>query len=106
MEPIDPIDVYKNPQDYLLYGNPIESARVEVRTRHASAEWADGSHEFRHVTRKPKTRKVLVRDYQADLGYVGTWCSTTSRSMDEMARTSWFVRWLEAAPREYEIPVE
>ena len=106
VDKIDPIDVYKNPQDYLYRGEEIISTHTTLTTNRYTAR-IDHEASSPFITRKPKTRKVLVRAYLTDAGAVRQWTSQSSRSSkDTEEEEPWFDRWLDPAPREYEIPVE
>jgi hypothetical protein len=62
--PVDPVEVLRNPGEYLLDGRPIDYAYVVVRTDpHCVA--CDQPDRWARVTRKPRKRTVRARAYKS-----------------------------------------
>ena len=60
---IDPIDVMRNPQDYLLDGSPINTVYVLAVGEFSSCD-AYSKRWSTAITRKPKKRKVKCRAWE------------------------------------------
>ena len=62
-DPVDPVDVLRNPSDYLVNGNEIKSAWVRVIDSGHTCVLDSDMPSWSKVTRKPRKRMVKMRCY-------------------------------------------